>query len=75
MSSKDIIRAWKDPAFRKTLSAAEQANLPSNPAGFIELSDADLGKVAGGKPITLPESIMCPTAACSWICSWLVCKA
>jgi dienelactone hydrolase len=34
-----------------------------------ELSDADLGKVAGGKPITLSESVRCPTAACSWMCS------
>lgn len=75
MTRTNIIRAWKDAAFRNSLSAAESASLPPNPAGSIEISDEDLGKIAGGKPIQLPESVMCPTAACSWICSILVCKA
>ncbi len=48
MSSKNIVRAWKDPGYRDSLTAAERAALPANPAGAIELSDADLGKVAGG---------------------------
>ena len=48
MVKQQIIRAWKDPAFRNSLSAAERAALPPNPAGGIELSDGDLGNVAGG---------------------------
>jgi mersacidin/lichenicidin family type 2 lantibiotic len=44
----NVIRAWKDPKFRNSLSEAERAALPPNPAGAIEISDADLDKVAGG---------------------------
>src|SRR6476660_8749807 len=44
---KKIIRAWKDPAYRATLSAAEQAEL-DNPAGMIELAGTDLELVGGG---------------------------
>jgi len=48
MSHLDIIRAWKDEEYRLSLSTAERAALPDNPAGLIELTDADLGVVAGG---------------------------
>jgi mersacidin/lichenicidin family type 2 lantibiotic len=44
----DIIRAWKDASYRNSLSAEELALLPSNPAGEIELTDADLEAVNGG---------------------------
>jgi mersacidin/lichenicidin family type 2 lantibiotic len=48
MFSNNIVRAWKDPAYRNSLSESERAALPANPAGSIELSDADLMHVAGG---------------------------
>jgi len=48
MSKKDVIRAWKDPNYRKNLSAAELAALPANPAGATELTDEELGGVSGG---------------------------
>jgi mersacidin/lichenicidin family type 2 lantibiotic len=35
MSKQDIIRAWKDAAYRDSLSAAERAALPDNPAGAM----------------------------------------
>ena len=38
MSTADIIRAWKDPEYRSTLSVT-----PAHPAGLIELADRDLG--------------------------------
>jgi mersacidin/lichenicidin family type 2 lantibiotic len=44
----DIIRAWKDEGYRNSLSEAERAALPENPAGLITLTDEDLGAVAGG---------------------------
>jgi mersacidin/lichenicidin family type 2 lantibiotic len=47
MSPEDTIRAWKDAKFRQSLGAEERALLPDNPAGFVELSEADLGLVAG----------------------------
>lgn len=43
-----VIRAWKDPEYRLNLSAEEQASLPENPAGAIELSDDELEMAAGG---------------------------
>lgn len=48
MNALDIIRAWKDAAFRASLTEAQRAALPANPAGMVELSDADLDLVAGG---------------------------
>jgi mersacidin/lichenicidin family type 2 lantibiotic len=48
MSNRKTIQAWKDPAYRNNLSEAERASLPEHPAGLIELSDSDLGVVAGG---------------------------
>ena len=46
MVNQQIIRAWKDASYRNSLSAAEQSALPANPAGSVEVSDADLGNVA-----------------------------
>jgi mersacidin/lichenicidin family type 2 lantibiotic len=62
MSNKNIIRAWKDSAYRNGLSEAERAALPANPAGSIDISDADLGKVAGG--IHLPATYGCNSLSC-----------
>jgi len=42
----DIVRTWKDEAYRQTLSEEQLNTLPANPAG--ELSDADLTDVCGG---------------------------
>jgi mersacidin/lichenicidin family type 2 lantibiotic len=57
MSPEQIIRAWKDEAYRNSLSEAEAAKLPGNPAGLVELTDEEAGTVAGGW---------------SWLCSWLL---
>jgi mersacidin/lichenicidin family type 2 lantibiotic len=43
-----IIRAWKDPEYRRTLNEEEQELLPENPAGAIELTDEELDMAAGG---------------------------
>jgi mersacidin/lichenicidin family type 2 lantibiotic len=50
MSQQNIIRAWKDEAYRRSLSEAARALLPVNPAGLIELTDAELGAIDGGLP-------------------------
>jgi mersacidin/lichenicidin family type 2 lantibiotic len=58
MSHQHIIRAWKDPEYRQSLNEAEQALLPPHPAGHIELTDADLDCVAGGrKNLNDPQTI------------------
>ena len=48
MARIDIVRAWKDEAYRRSLSEAERMSLPENPAGMIDLSDSELNGVAGG---------------------------
>ena len=48
MSHLDIIRAWKDEEYRLSLRTAERAQLPDKSEGLLELTDADLGAVAGG---------------------------
>ena len=49
MSTLDIIRAWKDEEYRLSLDETERTLLPAHPAGLVELTDADLGLVAGGR--------------------------
>ena len=68
MTKANIIRAWKDPAYRTTLSSVERAAMPANPAGAIEISDVDLGKVAGGR-INLSEFGICRTHNCTLQCT------
>lgn len=51
MSHVDIIQVWKDEEYRSSLSNAECALLPDKPAGLIELTDAELGAVAGGRTL------------------------
>jgi mersacidin/lichenicidin family type 2 lantibiotic len=48
MSRIDVIRAWKDQAYRQSLSDAERASLPENPAGSVELTEAEADAVVGG---------------------------
>ncbi len=43
----NIVRAWKDETYRQSLSAEEQAVLPSNPVGEIELTQAELEAISG----------------------------
>lgn len=40
---KKIIKAWKDPEYRKTLSEEELASIPDNPAGDMTLISAEGG--------------------------------
>jgi mersacidin/lichenicidin family type 2 lantibiotic len=49
MSQQDIIRAWKDPEFRNSLSEAQRSQLPENPAGTVELTDLFIEAVIGGQ--------------------------
>jgi mersacidin/lichenicidin family type 2 lantibiotic len=49
MSNQTIIRAWKDAEFRASLGAAQRAALPANPAGVVELEEAELKHATGGR--------------------------
>jgi mersacidin/lichenicidin family type 2 lantibiotic len=48
----DVIRAWKDPEYRATLTEEELAALPANPAGMTELTGERLAHVTGGVVLT-----------------------
>ena len=47
MSHGEIIRAWKDPDYRASLSADTRSRLPANPAGTIDLPEPTLQPAAG----------------------------
>jgi mersacidin/lichenicidin family type 2 lantibiotic len=53
----DVQRALKDPAYRKTLTPEELALLPENPALTPELTEEDLGAIAGGA-ITVKQKVV-----------------
>jgi mersacidin/lichenicidin family type 2 lantibiotic len=57
-----IIRAWEDPEFRSSLSAADLAALPESPVGAIELTDTELGAVLGAAQSG--ASVGCNTKTC-----------
>ena len=48
----DVIRSWKDPLYRSTLTAEELNQLPAHPAGILELEDEQLRSISGGAPLT-----------------------
>jgi mersacidin/lichenicidin family type 2 lantibiotic len=58
----DIVRAWKDPKYRKSLTPEEMASLPANPVGDVVLTWDELSGIAGGVfPITLTLCHLCPS--------------
>lgn len=50
MKRETIIRAWKDPEFRASLTSEERSGLPECPAGpaFTELDERELQDAIGG---------------------------
>jgi len=44
----DTIRAWKDETYRQSLSDEQINTLPANPAGELELSNAEMESINGG---------------------------
>jgi len=78
MKKEHVVRAWRDPEFRASLSEAERAQLPAHPAAPIELDDARLGlaggNVAGGPdPNPVPISYSYSTAVYSYGCDCICC--
>lgn len=73
MKKELIIRAWKDPTFRASLSAEERAALPESPSGrpMTELDEDELTEVSGGRRKTQEYSVdtFGRCAAPSWNCT------
>ena len=44
----DVIKAWKDQAYRKSLTEEQLASIESNPVADLQLSDEDMGAISGG---------------------------
>ena len=64
MSRLDVIRAWKDEEYFSSLSETERVLLPQNPAGFVELSDEELGGAQGGVIGSCHSCFTCMTIDC-----------
>jgi mersacidin/lichenicidin family type 2 lantibiotic len=50
MRAETIVRAWKDPRFRASLTSEERAALPELPSGkpVTELEEGELSEALGG---------------------------
>jgi mersacidin/lichenicidin family type 2 lantibiotic len=48
MRKVDVVRAWKDPVYRASLTAEERAELAAHPAGILEIDEKMLATTAGG---------------------------
>jgi mersacidin/lichenicidin family type 2 lantibiotic len=47
MSNQNVIRAWKEPDYRRELTEAQRAQLPAHPAGVIEFRIQRLEEAVG----------------------------
>ena len=61
----DVVKAWKDPEYRDSLTQDQRDRLPENPAGLVELSDEDMSSIAGGHPTVRPTTCSCCGSALS----------
>ena len=68
MNKIDVIRAWKDPAYRASLSEEELAVLPAHPAGLADLSDDQLRMAGASTPVTTA-----PTCTMHTFLNWRSC--
>jgi mersacidin/lichenicidin family type 2 lantibiotic len=47
MAAIDLIRAWKDPSYRASLSSEDLKGLPDHPSGIVDLTDEQLRSASG----------------------------
>jgi mersacidin/lichenicidin family type 2 lantibiotic len=67
MKRENIIRAWKDEAYRLSLTEEELAQVPENPAGVLELDDPALAGASGGMWVsTAIEKCRMVTLGVTW---------
>lgn len=61
----DIVRAWKDAEYRKSLTPEQLASVPANPVEPTPMSEEQLDSVVGGRAmstVTLGGPTRCGTA-------------
>ena len=61
MSKKEIVRAWKDPKYRRSLSAAEQAALEPHPAGAMQTAGEQSSEASDGRFFPTVRTCDCGT--------------
>jgi len=47
MSRVDVIRAWRDPQYRRSLTEEQRSELPQSPAGRVQVDDRVLSRESG----------------------------
>lgn len=47
MTNLHVIRSWKDPKYRRSLSAQQLQTMPEHPAGSASLTDQELKAASG----------------------------
>lgn len=67
ISNLDVIRAWRDPRYRRSLSAEQIQRLPGNPAGPADLTSDEV-KAASG--LALGEEFFQTTAINCTLCTF-----
>ena len=65
MKKIDIRRAWRDGEYFLSLTAEERAQVPTNPAGAVEMSEAELASAAGGTHYSTHGQSWCYNSACT----------
>jgi mersacidin/lichenicidin family type 2 lantibiotic len=48
MKKSQIVRAWRDAEYFESLTEAERAQVPANPAGLVEVESDVLDSITGG---------------------------
>lgn len=66
MSTQEILRAWRDHDYWLSLSEAERALVPENPAGLVELMDVELDFVTGATHGEFTCAGSCTCEASCW---------
>ena len=65
MSTLQIVRAWKDEAYRNSLTQAQRDQLPAHPAGTIEFVRGAVAAKTNGSKCGTPVP---DTMWCTWCC-------
>ena len=64
MKKADVIRAWRNPEYRESLSEDLRFQMPDHPAGLVALDDEDLRHSVGGTMYSshgvCPATYQCP---------------
>jgi len=66
MTNFDVVRSWKDPKYRRSLSSQQLQSLPKHPAGSATLTDEELKAASGlicdeDEFTAITTSILCTT--------------